>query len=474
MNYKKLGFRCGLEIHQQLDGKKLFCRCPALNSANDPDISVRRRLRAVVGETGEIDKAAAYETARAREFLYVSHSEDTCLVEYDEQPPFPINEELLDVALQVALLMHCKIVDEVQVMRKTVVDGSNVSGFQRTALIAYDGWIETSKGNVGIQSICLEEEAAQKLEETKTTVSYKLDRLGIGLLEIATHTDIVDPEHAKEAAGVIGMILRSTEKVKRGLGTIRQDVNISIEGGNRTEVKGFQDLRAMPKVIEFEIQRQRKLIDEKKKIEKEVRKAEPDFTTSFLRPLPGAARMYPETDVLPVRITKERIAKIKVPELISEKTMKLGEEFGIHEALAQEILRQKIDMKMWTAKYPKLEATQIAQILIEVPKELKSRLKIDPARLKDKEYHEVLGLLHEGKISKEAVIDILAAHAEGKSVNVDQYKPVQSSDIEDEIEKILKEKPGLTMGAYMGMLMAKYRGKIDGQKLMELLKKRVK
>ncbi|MBS3142593.1 hypothetical protein J4464_04365 [Candidatus Woesearchaeota archaeon] len=431
MNYKKLGFRCGLEIHQQLDGKKLFCRCPALNSANDPDISVRRRLRAVVGETGEIDKAAAYETARAREFLYVSHSEDTCLVEYDEQPPFPINEELLDVALQVALLMHCKIVDEVQVMRKTVVDGSNVSGFQRTALIAYDGWIETSKGNVGIQSICLEEEAAQKLEETKTTVSYKLDRLGIGLLEIATHTDIVDPEHAKEAAGVIGMILRSTEKVKRGLGTIRQDVNISM-------------------------------------------KAEPDFTTSFLRPLPGAARMYPETDVLPVRITKERIAKIKVPELISEKTMKLGEEFGIHEALAQEILRQKIDMKMWTAKYPKLEATQIAQILIEVPKELKSRLKIDPARLKDKEYHEVLGLLHEGKISKEAVIDILAAHAEGKSVNVDQYKPVQSSDIEDEIEKILKEKPGLTMGAYMGMLMAKYRGKIDGQKLMELLKKRVK
>ena len=165
----------------------------------------------------------------------------------------------------------------------------------------------------------------------------------------------MDPEHAKEAAGVIGMILRSTEKVKRGLGTIRQDVNISIEGGNRTEVKGFQDLRAMPKVIDYEIQRQQKLVGEKKKIEKEVRKAEPDFTTSFLRPLPGAARMYPETDVLPVRITKERIAKIKVPELISEKTMKLGEEFGIQEALAQEIVKQKIDLKQWTQKYPALK-----------------------------------------------------------------------------------------------------------------------
>src|SRR3989344_477864 len=237
LDYDKLGFRCGLEIHQQLDTNKLFCNCPSIVRDENPDILIKRRLRAVAGETGKIDIAAKYELEKNKEFIYEACSTSTCLVELDEEPPHPINQEALDITLQIALLLKAKIVDEVQMMRKTVIDGSNVSGFQRTALVATDGYIETSLGKVRIPIICLEEEAAKKISETKDSVTYRLDRLGIPLVEIGTEADIKNPEHAKETASLLGMILRSTGKVKRGLGTIRQDVNISIREGARTEIK---------------------------------------------------------------------------------------------------------------------------------------------------------------------------------------------------------------------------------------------
>ena len=304
LNYNELGFRCGLEIHQQLEGKKLFCDCATLNSQKESDVKFERRLRAVAGETGEVDIAAAHEMKKSRKFIYEADSDDTCLVEYDEEPPHELNKQALETTLKIALLLNAKIVDEMQVMRKTVIDGSNVSGFQRTALVAMDGFIETSHGKVTIPTICLEEEAAQKLDEEKDArtesgtssggyVKYRLDRLGIPLIEIATGTEIKNPEHAKETASIIGMILRSVENVKRGLGTIRQDVNVSISKGARTEIKGFQDLRSIPKVIEYEVKRQIDAISNGKKLQKEVRKAEPDFTTSFFRPLPRASKFYP-------------------------------------------------------------------------------------------------------------------------------------------------------------------------------------
>ena len=163
INYQELGFKCGLEIHQQLSGKKLFCSCPTLNSDKDPDIKLERKLRAVVGETGEVDAAAQFEMLKNRKMIYEGNSEDVCIVETDEEPPHELNKEALETALKVALLLNAKIVDEIQIMRKIVVDGSNVSGFQRTALIAMDGHIESPEGRISITTICLEEEAAQKL-----------------------------------------------------------------------------------------------------------------------------------------------------------------------------------------------------------------------------------------------------------------------------------------------------------------------
>ena len=167
LNYNELGFKCGLEIHQQLEGKKLFCDCRTMNSGKEPNIRFERRLRAVAGETGEIDIAASHEMQKRRKFIYEADSEDTCLVEYDEEPPHELNKQALETTLKIALLLNAKIVDEMQVMRKTVIDGSNVSGFQRTALVAMDGFIETSHGKVPYQQFAWRKKQLKNLMKKK-------------------------------------------------------------------------------------------------------------------------------------------------------------------------------------------------------------------------------------------------------------------------------------------------------------------
>src|SRR3989338_3134132 len=399
INYEKLGFRCGLEIHQQLEGKKLFCSCPTLNSDKEADIKIERNLKAVAGETGDIDIAAEFEMLKNRKIIYQGNSEDVCLIETDESPPNPINNQALETAIKIALILNARIVDEIQIMRKTVVDGSNVSGFQRTALIAMDGFIDTSLGKVRIPTICLEEEAAQKIEEGKDFVRYRLDRLWIPLIEIATSADIKNAEHAKEAAAHMGMVLRSVENVKRGLGTIRQDVNISIKEGARTEIKGFQDLKSIPKVIEYEVRRQADAIKQGKKLNKEVRKAEPDSTTSFLRPLPGAARLYPETDCMPIRIGKEYIEKLSkhLPKLLHEKFDDFEKKYGLPKGLGKELIDS--DFENLVEKFDKLEPLIIARILINTPNDIKRKLKTE-------DFEEIFSYYHEGKIPKEAIINL--------------------------------------------------------------------
>ena len=471
IDYQKLGFKCGLEIHQQLEGKKLFCSCVTLNSDKEPDVRFERRLRAVAGETGEIDIAARHEMEKGKKFIYEADSGDVCLVEMDEDPPHGLNRESLETTLKVALLLNAKIVDEIQIMRKTVIDGSNVSGFQRTALIAQDGFIETSKGKVKIPTICLEEEAAQKLEEGKDFVRYRLDRLGIPLIEIATDADIKNNEHAKEVAAHIGMVLRSVPGMKRGLGTIRQDVNVSIKDGARTEIKGFQDLKSIPKVIEYEIKRQLNAT----KLKQEVRKAEPDFTTSFLRPMPGADRLYPETDVRPVTIDKRYIEKLKkyLPKLLAHKEEDLEKKYKITKELAKELLGNEI-FDALVKKFNKIEPQIIAHTLINIPKEIKTRFKEDISKLDKEHFEEVLDYLSSGKIAKEAIIDILIKRIRNEKIDLKKFAGISLKEIEKDIKKLIDGKKGLNIGAYMGILMGKYRGKVDGKKIMELLKKFVK
>ncbi|MFH1408499.1 MAG: Glu-tRNA(Gln) amidotransferase subunit GatE [Nanoarchaeota archaeon] len=273
--------KIGLEIHQQLDTGKLFCSCPCTLRDDPPSGTVRRRLRAVIGETGEMDPAALMEMQKDKCFVYEFYDDTTCLVELDEEPPQGMNAKALDAALQIAKLLDMTPVPRIQVMRKLVIDGSNPSGFQRTALIAQDGTLKTSAGIIRIETLCLEEEAARIIGKDRQDVFFRLDRQGIPLIEIATAPDISSPEQTKEVAQKLGMVLRSIHSLKRGIGTIRQDINISIPKGNRVEIKGAQELRLIPEYVKQEVARQESLVRLMPRLRKASLSKETEITSLF-------------------------------------------------------------------------------------------------------------------------------------------------------------------------------------------------
>ena len=246
----------GLEIHIQLKGKKLFCSCPT-ESKNITDRSFTRYLYVRSGETGHIDPAALYERERDRTFDYLL-TDNSCLLDADEEPPHEINKEALLRAIATSLALNCKVVDRISYMRKIVIDGSNTSGFQRTAMIGFNGWVETTRGKVRISSLCLEEDSARKVNDEGGNVIYSLDRLGVPLLEIATEPDIVDGDHAVETAELIGKKLIMAGWVRKGPEAIRQDVNFSM-GFGRVEIKGVPKLSTIRNSLKYEVQRQKSL-----------------------------------------------------------------------------------------------------------------------------------------------------------------------------------------------------------------------
>ena len=255
MDYNELGLKMGLEIHQQL-----FCPCKTELVDDEFDELVQRKLRPTQSELGEIDRAALQESLRGLNFKYENFENHTCLVENDDEPPHSLNEEALDICITIACLMNMHIVDEFHTMRKQVIDGSNTGGFQRTGMVATDGYLDTPYGRVVIESLGLEEDAARRVETKDGFTEFRLDRLGIPLAEITTDPSMHHPDQVREVAYMLGQILRSTN-VKRGLGTIRQDLNISIAEGARVEIKGVQDLDLMAEIVNREVTRQLELIN---------------------------------------------------------------------------------------------------------------------------------------------------------------------------------------------------------------------
>jgi len=260
-----LGFMCGIEVHQQLATGKLHSRQPGelhdvtIETLPEEWPKFHRKLRSSSGEGGAVDVAARFEARRNRSFVYCQ-SPNAGLIELDEQPPLPHDTDALDISLTVSGMLNAHPVPLLQTMRKTVVDGSNTSGFQRTTLVATAGVLETEGGPVGVDVLCLEEDSARKLTSELTpdgeVVTWNLDRLGIPLIEIATAPDIKTPDHAKQTSIALGRTLRDTRRVRRGLGSIRQDLNVSIMCGDRVEIKGCQDLDWIPKIIRCEMARQ--------------------------------------------------------------------------------------------------------------------------------------------------------------------------------------------------------------------------
>ncbi len=620
-DYSELGLKAGLEIHQQLDSKeKLFCRCPTLiRDVKDSDFEFFRYLRATESEMGEKDRAAVEQTKIRRKYIYKAY-DTTCLIENDEEPPRELNKEALGISLGVAKLFNMKPVDQMHVMRKIVVDGSNTSGFQRTAFLASDGFIETSQGRCGIDSLCVEEEAAQKVEEIGDSIIYSLDRLGIPLVEIATAPDIKSPRHAREVAEQIGMFLRSTGKVKRGLGTIRQDVNISIAEGARVEIKGVQALDLIEDIVRREVERQLNLlfirqelierkafaceeiydvtglfVDTKSKVlqkgvkkgavlaallkkfdglvgkevqpgrrlgtefsdraktagvggifhtdelpnygitEKEVkavrdaigasagdavimvadkpekarlaieaviqrakeamegipeetRKALPDGNTSYMRPLPGAARMYPETDVPQIEISQEYFDSIEIPELLTERAKRFISENGLNKELAEKIAYSKHlplfeELIETYGKDENVNSTLIARTLVGIVPEIR-RNGVETENLTDEHFQGLFAAISNQDIAKEAIQDLLAALAKEPELSTQEaisklgLSAFDPEEVENFIKKtvrergdFIKEKGPAALGPLMGIVMKEYRGIVDGKILSQMLKK---
>jgi glutamyl-tRNA(Gln) amidotransferase subunit E len=529
-------------------------------------------------------------------------------VENDEEPPAPVNDEALSVCLTIARMFGMTPVPQVHTMRKLVIDGSNTSGFQRTALIAFNG---TLPDGGQIETICLEEEAAQRVKDEV----FSLDRLGIPLVEITTSPCMHTPEEVQKVAEYIGMVLRSTGKVKRGLGTIRQDVNISIADGARVEIKGVQDLDLIAEVVRREVQRQQTLLsirDELKKrgasldattglevtglfketkstvlkkakkihavvlkgfaglvgreiqperrlgsemsdyarkcgvggifhtdelpaygvtadevahlrthmhageqdcvilvagtnekqaacaisqvitrarlafsdkpVPEETRKMLETGSTAYMRPLPGAARMYPETDVLPVLIDDARWDTVVIPELLTEKAQRFAQEYGIEKNYALQLVSSdKLPLFNQAVKEgikPKLAAFSILSTSTELRRE-----GVDMQNIPDQAYLDVWHAVDTGKAAREAIPDLFRSIAAGSTSAEALAKlapAVSREELENIIRKIIAERAEFVqqkrmgaLGPLMGVVMAEVRGSVDGKVVSEILRKEI-
>jgi len=609
--------KIGFEIHQQLSGSKLFCSCPAELTDAQAQSRVFRRLRPTQSELGEIDQAALEEHLKGRFYEYEVTDDQVCLVELDEEPPHLPSMHALDASLEIATLLNARVVDEVHFMRKLVIDGSNTSGFQRTAIVALNGYLETSQGRVRVPSLCLEEEAARKLGEEGRKVTYHLDRLGIPLVEITTSPDIRSGEQALEVAKKIGDILRSTGKVRRGLGTIRQDLNISTREGARVEIKGVQELSLIPTLVEKEVERQKALVEVQKELEirgvekvdsrivdlssefedsksrvisraledkgkvlgiklegfegllsgklgpemadyarvkagtrgifhgeelpaygigerelrrvrgvlevgekdafvlvggeeeqafraleavlerartaleglpEETRMARKDGSTSYMRPLPGAARMYPETDIPPLAIGEGKLKRIEenLPELIEEKAERLRRQYGLEKEVASQMARSDyVEIFERVAEKDKKLASFFASVLLSTMREI-SREGLEVYSIGKKDVEGLLVKVGRGEVTKEAVPQVLRVLSQkplsvGEALEELGLKSMEEGELREIVREVLERKRDFieqkgekAQKPLMGEIMKEVRGRASGREVNMVLGEELK
>jgi glutamyl-tRNA(Gln) amidotransferase subunit E len=622
----EVGVKVGLEIHQQLaTNKKLFCNCTPIES-DEYSIKFQRKLRVSKSELGEFDPAALFESTKSKIIMYYANHESSCLVEQDEEPPHELDEDAKKIALVISSALKSNIFDEIYPMRKTVIDGSNTTGFQRTMLISQGGFYNVGETKIGIQSICLEEDAAKILGEDGSIRKFGLERLGVPLVEIATEPFEVELREIKKIALSLGRILRSTKKVKRGLGSIRQDVNVSIKdgGGVVIEVKGVQQLDQLEKVVEYEAKRQHGLLKISKRIQendweftnedkkditglfskckskiiqnaikknqkiicvsfrnmagifgyspyegirlgrevaelvrffgiggvfhsdelpnygveesdlKELKKfveikendaflilaapeekihtvvdqiilriehiqkhgipidtrlATQSGETKFLRPRPGAARMYPETDIPPIIITNEELSEAEknIPKSWDESIKELETKYKINPQLAEQIFDSRyIGLFEKIVEEVNTNPTFVASILCSSITNLE-RSGLDSNLLKNEEIFKLFQLLEEGKIAKESIEIIFENIMGGKSKTVEEamknasIQSVNEDDLEKIIEEIVDKNEGIVknqkeraIGPLMGIVMKELRGKASGETINKILLKYIK
>ena len=256
-DYDAIGLKCGLEVHQQLlTRRKLFCRCPAGHYSNDYDAELLRHMRPTLSEMGEYDGTALMEKKTRKNIIYRVHHATVCTYEFDDTPPFPMDDEAIDIALKLALLLRLNLVNELHIARKQYLDGSIPAGFQRTTILGVDGWLPFKQRRIGVRQLGLEEDSCREVYDRGHDRGYLTDRLGTPLIEVVTEPDMRTPQETAEVCDLIGRLCRSTGNVRRGYGATRQDVNVSVAGGTRIEVKGVPQIWRIPRLIYNEASRQ--------------------------------------------------------------------------------------------------------------------------------------------------------------------------------------------------------------------------
>ncbi len=299
-DYKTVGFKSGLEIHQQLfTEKKLFCRCPAGKYTREFDAEILRHMRPTLSEMGVYDGTALMEFKTKKNIIYHIKRETVCTYEMDDTPPFLINEDALDIAIGIGMLYNCNLVDEIHIARKQYLDGSIPTGFQRTAIYALDGWIPYKDRKVKIVQMSIEEDSCREVSDIGHDRVYLTDRLGMPLIETVTEPAMRTPQEVAEVAWQCSKLVRSTQKVRRGMGAAREDVNVSVEGGTRVEIKGVPQITLIPLLTYNEAMRQWNLLRLREELKKrgittETFKAESYDITKLLKkvyyaPLKNAA-----------------------------------------------------------------------------------------------------------------------------------------------------------------------------------------
>jgi glutamyl-tRNA(Gln) amidotransferase subunit E len=629
IDYAKVGLKVGLEIHQQLNvDSKLFCSCKPELFKETPEITFLRRLRPTQSELGQVDPAAYFEFQKGMKVLYEANRKSSCLVEMDEEPPHPINADAVAVVLTASLMMNMVPVDEVHVMRKTVIDGSNTTGFQRTCIIALDGWIKVGEKIIPMQASSLEEDAARKTgtQDEGKTIRYRIDRLGIPLIEVATAPVIYSPIEAQEVALVIGRILRDTGKVMRGLGTIRQDLNVSLPNGALIEIKGVQELDLIATVVDYEVQRQlgliaikeelakrgitpqtlkpefvdvsaifkttkskviKKAVDKNQKvlavklsgfagltgrelmpnfrlgselsdrakfwgrvggifhtdevlsnygitveevsslrqavnageadavvfvadttentqdalkavveraqeaclgIPAETRTAKDDGTTRYMRPRPGAARMYPETDIPTIQITSELVEKIQanLPEPAEKKQARLMKQYGLNDKLAKQLVDSEYGGLFEVAVAESgVAASTVSVFLTETLKALK-REGIQVDAVDDNSIKAIFKAVGAGQLAKESIGDVFSWLSKNQGKTVEDatvalgFKMLTEQDLKPIIERVIAANKAMVdklgkgaFGMLMGAAMKEVRGKANPELVGKLLREKL-
>jgi glutamyl-tRNA(Gln) amidotransferase subunit E len=307
-DYKKIGFKSGLEIHQQLlTEKKLFCRCPAGKYSDKYDAEILRHMRPTLSELGEYDGTALMEFKTKKNIVYRINRETVCTYEMDDTPPFLINENALDIAISTGMLFGCNIVDELHIARKQYLDGSIPTGFQRTAIYALDGELPFKNRKIKIVQMSIEEDSCREISDVGHQRIYNTDRLGMPLIETVTGPNMKTPQEVAEVADLCTKVVRSTNNVRRGMGAAREDVNVSVKGGTRIEIKGVPKISRIPLLTYNEAMRQWNLLRLREELKR--RKITPaTFTAESL----DITKVIKSTYYLPLKEAKKKKCECKM------------------------------------------------------------------------------------------------------------------------------------------------------------------